>query len=336
MSLLGSGIVPSGAVGNELTAVTRRSFIPRLIVQFGNATPTLSAALSNAQMCSGGVSSVTVPVQGAAITTAQATDYSGAFNAPSNQTGIGNAEYNLKAIIVPIPFLGMEGILQLDAAVIPLIEARMNDAGNSLKDYANTYMLTNDTDQTINLDGLPLMAAATGTYGNVSKTSNAYWRGRVITNSPAVDPTRARMLQYYLAATEQNLGEAPNMAVMGIGTWGKLSQDFQSIEQFRNTPDNQFASSTQGPATGFIALMVGMCPIYVDMGVPEGTCYFFNTKYLSFYIHEAAAFAFTGFASTLPNFTLGYIGALVSVMEFICVRPRSITKVTGLNSLTLT
>lgn len=335
MSLLGSGIVPSGAVGNELTAVTRRSFIPRLIIQFGNATPTLSAALSNAQMCSGGVSSVTVPVQGAAITTAQATDYSGAFNQPSNQTGVGNAEYNLKAIIVPIPFLGMEGILQLDAAVIPLIEARMNDAGNSLKNYANTYMLTNDTDQTINLDGLPLMAAATGTYGNISKTDNAYWRGRNIA-AGSVAPTRARMLQYYLAATQQNLGEAPNMCVMNIGTWGLLSQDYQGIEQAFITPGSQFSQSAQGIGTGFLALMVGACPVYIDLGVTEGEAFFFNTKYLSFYIHEAAAFAFTGFASTLPNFTLGYIGALVSVMEFICVRPRSITRVTGLTSLTLT
>ena len=334
MSLLGTGIVPSGDVGNQLTALTRRSFIPRLIVQFGNVTPTISAALANAQMCSGGVSSVTVPVQGAAITDAQATDYSGNFNQPANTNYIGNAEYNLKCIIVPIPFLGMEGILQLDAAVIPLIEARMNDAGNSLKTYANTYMLTNATDGTINLDGLPLIAAESGTYGNISKTTNAWWQGNVIT-AGSVDPTRNLMLRYFVSATNHNLGEAPNMAIMSPGTWAKLAEDYQSKETYMITPGNQFASTTQGAGTGFMALMVANCPIYIDPGVADGECYFFNTKYLSFYIHEAAAFAFTGFASTLPNYTLGYIGALVAVMEFICVRPRSVTRVTGLNHATL-
>src|SRR5262245_57778365 len=111
-ALIGTGIVPSGAVGNQLTATTRRAFVPKLVVQLYNATPTLAAGLANAQTASGGVSSVTVPVQGTQLVTAQATDFSGAFNQPAELTGITDAEYNLKCVIVPIPFLGMEGILQ--------------------------------------------------------------------------------------------------------------------------------------------------------------------------------------------------------------------------------
>src|SRR5262245_9902017 len=132
MPLLGTGVVPSGAIGNELAVVTRRAFIPKNIVQIYKATPVLSAGLANAQTASGGVSSITVPVQGAPFVTAQATDYSGAFNAPSAAVGMSEADFNLCAVVVPIPFLGMEGILQLSAAVIPLIEARMNDAGNQV------------------------------------------------------------------------------------------------------------------------------------------------------------------------------------------------------------
>ena len=73
----------------------------------------------------------------------------------------------------------------------------------------------------------------------------------------------------------------------------------------------------------------GFVPVYLEPNYPEGQTLFFNTRYFSFYIHEAAAFAFTGFASTLPNFQLGYIGALVAVLEAICVKPSTITQTTG-------
>ena len=49
-------------------------------------------------------------------------------------------------------------------------------------------------------------------------------------------------------------------------------------------------------------VMVAGVPIYMDPKCPEGQFIFLNTRYLSFYIHEAAAFVFTGFASTLPKY----------------------------------
>jgi hypothetical protein len=70
-------------------------------------------------------------------------------------------------------------------------------------------------------------------------------------------------------------------------------------------------------------------------GALEGTVRLFNTRYFSAYIHEAAAFAWTGFASTLPNYQLGYIGAIVAVLEFLCVKPKSMTVVTGFTGLTI-
>ena len=63
MPVLGSGIMPAaGAVASELTAVTRRAFIPKLVVQTYGSTPLLSMLIANNQSASGGASSVTVPV----------------------------------------------------------------------------------------------------------------------------------------------------------------------------------------------------------------------------------------------------------------------------------
>ena len=75
---IGGGIVP--ATGStqytELTYVTRRAFIPKLVVQLYNSTPLMAALIANSQTASGGVSSVTVPVQGAQFVNAQWSDYS--------------------------------------------------------------------------------------------------------------------------------------------------------------------------------------------------------------------------------------------------------------------
>jgi hypothetical protein len=331
--LLGSGIVPTGAIGTELNAVTRRAFIPKAIVQIYSATPVLAAALANAQTASGGVSSITVPVQGSPFVTAQPTDYSGSFTQPAVQQGITEADFNLKAVVVPIPFLGMEGIVQMNAAVIPLLEARMNDAGNQIAAYLSTQLWTNAVQNSINIDGWPLIAqASAGTYGNIDRTvaANSFWNANVRTSAVS---TRFGVLTQIVSAARAAGGEMPNMGVLSPGTWLQLANDFTGVENYRVTPGTGFDQDTQGVRGAFTAIMVGGVPIYIDPLAPDGQLILFNTRYVSFYIHEAAAFAFTGFASTLPNMQLGYVGALVAVLEFVCVKPSTVTITTGMPSV---
>ena len=329
--LLGSGIMPAaGPVGSELVAVTRRAFVPKAIVQIYAATPILAAGLANAQPASGGVSSITVPVQGSPMTTAAATDYSGNFNQPAGLVGMQEADYNLKCIIVPIQFLGMEGIVQMNAAVVPLLEVRMNDAGNQIAAYASTQIWQNGVANSINLDGFPLIAATNNTYGNIDRTiaANAFWNANVRPQG-AVAPTRARVLNDIISCAKTAGGEMPNMAATSPATWAALAADFVGAENYRGTPGTGFDQDTQGVRGAFSAIMVAGVPIYIDPLCPDGQVVYFNTRYQSFYIHEAAAFVFTGFASTLPTLTLGYVGALILVAEFVNVKPSSVTLSTG-------
>src|ERR1700686_1136912 len=143
MPVLGTGIIPTGSLGSELTAVTRRAFVPKLIVQLYNTSPTIATLFANAQRATGGVSSVSVPVQGAPFVTGAWSSYSGNFNQPTTQQGAFLSENNLKLFIVPVPFLGMEAAVQMDHAIIPLIEARMNDATNVSMDTFSTALFNN-------------------------------------------------------------------------------------------------------------------------------------------------------------------------------------------------
>ena len=331
---IGGGIVP--ATGStqytELTYVTRRAFIPKLVVQLYNSTPLMAALIANSQTASGGVSSVTVPVQGAQFVNAQWSDYSGSFNQPSVQQGAFNAEFDLKLMIAPVPFLGMEGAVQQDAAIIPLIEARMNDATNVMMDAMATALYTNSTN-TQQFTGLPAAVSASGTYGNISRSAYTWWQSKAYA-AGNVNPTRQNILQY-ISGTVKNSAEVPSFGVCGFGTWTLLAQDFVGQEQYVITPGHGFDGDANGPQAAFRALMVAGVPIYPDPYCPEGTVYFLNTNYLSLYVHEQGSFVFTGFESTLPNWQIGYVGAVLMIAELVNVKPKSMTKVTGYNYLSL-
>ena len=331
---IGGGIIPvSGSSQfNELTYVTRRAFIPKMVVQIYNSTPLMAALIANSQQASGGVSSVTVPVQGAQFVNAQWSDYSGSFAQPSVQQGAYNAEFNLKLMICPVPFLGMEGAVQQDYAIVPLIEARMNDATNVMLD-AMAYSLYNNTSNTQQFTGLPLAVDSTGTYGNIDRSSYSWWASKEYA-AGSVNPTRQNLLQY-ISGTVKNCAEVPSFGVCGFGTWTLLAQDFVGQEQYVITPGSAFTSDPNGAQAAFRALMVAGVPIYPDPYCPEGTLYLLNNNYLSLYIHEQGSFAFTGFESTLPNWQIGYVGAVLMIAELVSTKPKSMTKVTGYNYLSL-
>jgi hypothetical protein len=334
---IGGGILPASGTNqyNELTYVTRRAFIPKLVVQIYNSTPLMAALIANSQTASGGVSSVSVPVQGSQFVNAQWSDYSGSFAQPSVQQGAYQAEFNLKLLVSPVPFLGMEGAVQQDYAIIPLIEARMNDATNVMMDSMATALYNNTTNgqQFIGLPAAVDDGTGTATYGNIDRSTNTWWKSKQYA-AGSVNPTRQNVLQY-ISGTVKNGAEVPTFGVCGFGTWTLLAQDYVGQESYMITPGSGFDGDANGPQAAFRALMVAGVPIYPDPYCPEGTLYLLNTNYLSLYIHEQASFAFTGFESTLPNFQIGYVGAVLMIAELVNTKPKAMTKITGYNSLSL-
>jgi len=330
MPVFGQGIVPAaGPIANELTYVTRRAFIPKMVVQLYQSSPVIAALLANSQTASGGVSSVSVPVQGQPFVNTQWSDYSGSFNQPQAQQGAFLAEFNLKSLITPIPFLGMEGAVQMDHAIIPLIEARMNDATNSMVD-AMANALYNNTSSTQQLLGLPAAVddgTTTATYGNINRTANAWWQSKVYSTSGNL--TRIKAMQY-IAAAQKYGSEMPTFGVVGIATYLGLANDIQALESYQIQPGQGFDSDGDRPRSLFRAIDIAGVPVYADPYCPEGTLYLLNSNYLNLYVHDQASFAFTGFESLLSNYQLGYVGAVLTLCELVLTKPKTCVKVTGL------
>ena len=329
--IIGTGIIPSGGIGDELSYLTRRAFIPRMIVQIYKSSPLISALLANAQMAGGGVSSVTVPVQGQSYTTAGWADFSGSFTQPSVTQGAYNAQFNLKLLVVPIPFLGMEGFIQVDHAVVPIIDARMNDATYNAIDTLATA-LYNNSSNTQQLIGLPAAVddgTTATTYAGITRSAaNSWWRAQYTASLGGGKFTRDFLLTYINQLVKAT-GEAPTFGVCGFGTWTSFAQDFTDNERYNYTVGGGNASEGTAQAK-FRALEVAGVPLYADPYCPEGTVYLLNTRYLALYLHRMGAFAFTGFESTLPNFQLGSIAAMVCVLEMVCTKPKTQSQLTGL------
>ena len=88
----GQGYIPAaGAVVNELNAVTRRAFVPKLVVQIYAAAPFLSMAMRNAQRARGGLNQVTIPVQGNSFVSFNWAGYDGSYPQPTVNTAIQDA-----------------------------------------------------------------------------------------------------------------------------------------------------------------------------------------------------------------------------------------------------
>jgi hypothetical protein len=336
MPVFGTGIVPaSGAIAAELSAVVRRAFMPRVYVQIWKSAPTIAALLASAQVATGGLSPITAPVQGVPMVSGQWVDYSGSFEQPAAQPGIQDAEFNLKAFVSTIPFLGFEGLVQLDYSVVPLIEARMNDSTNVTIDTFATSLF-NNVSNSQQLIGLPAAiddGTFSVTYGGISRTTNTFWKSIYVAGGGNVTPTRNLMLQY-ISQVSKTTGEMPSLGIMGFGTWTLLAQDFTPAERYNITPGKAFGADEKVESL-FRALDVAGVPFYADPYCPEGTLYLINTNYLSLYLHERAAFSFTGFESTLPNNQLGYVGAILSLLELVDVKCKSHGKFSGLAYLNI-
>ncbi len=330
MPQYGSGVIPSsGAVATELTSVTRRGFLENAIVEIYKSAPLTCALLSTALMASGGISPITAPVQGTPMTTVTNTDYSGRFNNPGVIPAMQNAEFNLSAYIATIPFLGLEGLVQVDYSVVPLIEARMNDATNNTIDKFSTD-IWNNISNNLAIQGLPWAiddGTNVSTYGGIARsTTNAagtsWWQSAVVSNSAgAVTPTRDLIMQYIMQIFKKN-GEKPKMGIMGVGTWDMLTRDFTPLERYNTTANAAYGDG--GPVNAlFDALMIAGVPIYCDPYAPEGTLYLLNTDYLNMYIHDKAGFQFLPFESTFINGQIGWMAGVLTLLQMVNVKPQA-------------
>lgn len=333
-TLTGSGITPSGSLGAQLAALTRRAFLPSVYVQIYQSHPLLSLFMSQSKAARGGVSQITVPVQGSSFVSFNWGSFAGDFPMPTDQTAIQNAQFALKLGMVPIGFFGMEAIIQSSEVVIPKLRAVMSDAAVVIKQAYGQALYTNNYANTQAWDSLP-MAYDDGTnvpsYGGITRTPGSFWSGQLISNTGSAAVTRIGMAQLLTRIQAGAGGEAPDYVTMNPANWAELMSDFQSLEMFMTRP-NSIYNKDDVVNTGFRAIRVLDTPIFPDPFCPLGTAFAINSRYTGMYMSEYAPMTFSGFESQIAVGQISDIGVLISAADLVCAKPSSgaqIINITG-------
>lgn len=330
-SPVASGIVPGGAIGAQLSAITRRAFVPSVFVQIYQSHPLLSLLLSNAQRARGGVGAITIPAQGASFTQFNWGSFAGDFPMPEDQAAIQDAQFNLKLGMVPIGFFGMEAIIQSSEVVIPKLRAVMSDSAVVIKQALAQALYANNYSNNTAIDSL-VQAYDDGTnspsYGGITRSGNAWWQGQLINNAAGIT-NRVGMATNLTRVMTGAGGEAPDFAVMNPADWATLMADFMGYEQYQTRPKSIYGKDDVVNA-GFRAIRVLDTPIFPDPWCPRGEMYAINSRYLAMYLSEYAPFVFSGFESAIPLGQIADIGVLITALDLVCSKPSSGAHFTGL------
>lgn len=332
MPLPGIGVAPAaGSLYNELNAVTRRAFVPRLFVQIYYGSPTLFYMTGNAQRAAGGLNQVTIPMQGNSMVQGQFTGYGGGFNSPVITPGIQNGQFNLAYWVVPVPLPFGETVIQATDREISLLKARMNDVYAVTRQNMARLMFTNNSSSPLYPNSFQ-DAFDNGTnfptYGGINRNAsgNSAFKGQYINMGAGswatvatVGFTRATMATVLQYMTDQAGGEAPTFVVMSPGDYATLNKDFIGIEQQFVTPGNSYSMDTTARSS-FPNLNVSGIPIYADHFCPAGSAYAVNVKYTAMYLSEDAAFDFSGFYSLVPLGQIGQQGVVVVGYDVISAK----------------
>ncbi len=327
------GLMPGGALGQQLTNITNRAVIPSLFVQIYQSHPLLSLLLSNAQSARGGASQITVETQGSSFTTFNWGSFAGDFPMPEDQAAINAASFNLKIGMVPIGFFNLEAIVQSSDVIIPKLRAVTSDAAVVIKQAIAQSLFTNNSNNLNALDSL-YMAYDNGTnvasYGGISKT-NSFWQGQYYPNQGGISNLASRVGMATMLTRVQTGagGEDADFAVMNPADWATLMADFMGFEQYQTTPRSRYGKGDV-VNSGFRAIQVLNTPIFPDPWCPRGEMYIINSRYLAMYMSEAAPFIFTGFESMIPLGQLASIGVLLTALDLVCSKPSSGAHITGL------
>jgi hypothetical protein len=176
---------------------------------------------------------------------------------------------------------------------------------------------------TLTMFGLPNAYGTTdGTvpYGGLSRTTYPMWRGLDIPSGIAA--TRESIILTLLRTVQHAGGQAPDFAVCDIATWAALQQSFQSQERYLNDPASRWGKDD--PAnSGFRGLLLGDTPIFFDLNAPPATMYIFNSRFITYVIHEDASFAWSGWYSTIPQGQVASVGLTITAINLVCSQPRT-------------
>lgn len=271
---------------DELLSTTLANYRDQLTDNVFNARPLTNFLMEGGRirMLDGGTKIVEPLIYG---TNSTVGSYSGYDTISlTAQTGISAAEYDWKQYAASIAISGIEEAKNNgEAAIINLLEAKVMQAEESIKEGFTTMFFGNGTGNSgKDWLGLEAIVDSTGAVGgiNPADAGNSFWASYEEGTAGAL--TLADMATAYNTVSRGN--DHPDMIV----TTQTLFEKYESLLQ----PQLRY-TDTKTADSGFQNLLFKAAPVVYDDACTSGTVYFLNSKYLTLVGHSGKWFSQTDF-----------------------------------------
>jgi hypothetical protein len=303
---------------DELLSTTIANYRDQLTDNVFNARPLTNHLMENGRlrMVDGGTKIVEPLIYGENSTVGVYSGYDQITLTP--QEGISAAEFDWKQYAASIAISGIEEAKNNgEAAIINLLEAKIMQAEESMKEGFNAMFFGDGTDtlgqggtdsgKTWN--GLGNLIDATAVAGGIDPagSGNGFWASYEEGTAGAL--TTADMTTAYNTCSVGN--DHPDM----ILTTQTLFEKYESLL----TPQLRY-TDTDKANLGFQNLLFKSAPVVYDVDAPSGNMFFINSKYLTLVGHSGKWFSQTEFVRP-ENMDARY--ALIFCYGNLTVRNRS-------------
>ncbi len=271
---------PSTINWNNVNSLTERAVSRRIVDQIFRSNPLIRRLRRNQRTESGGAF-ISTPL-------AYAEGPGGPFEGMqlldvSEVEQITAALYNWKHYYVSITIRRSDELKNSGPRAFGnLLRSKLRIARKSMLNYLGQGLYSDGSDA-LAITGLRAMVTGTGqTYGNISKTNQAWWRSEVDSTTTTLTINRMRNLMGLL--TED--ADSPNL----IATTQPIYNSYYNLLQ----PQQRFASSEMAKG-GFTSIMFEGRPLVVDSHCPDNNMFMLNTEYLEWVAHRAEDMRFEPF-----------------------------------------
>jgi hypothetical protein len=265
---------------DQITAITRAKWIPKLVDNVFDADPIVQRARKKFLKKLSGGTDVRTPLNYA--TNGAGGWYTGADTFNTTDTdNITAAAWDWKQLYENISITGRDRMINNgDEAILDFVKSKVQIAEQTMADRLGDAFYSSGSDANSIL-GLAALVGTTSTVGGISGTDYSWWQSQV--NSSTTTVSMSALQTQHTILTKNNKG--PTVA---IGTRTVYNNYYGLLQPQQRFQDSETAKG------GFTSLMFNGIPVIAGSKVPANALYFLNEEFLHFVVHSERDMKFTG------------------------------------------
>lgn len=266
---------------DQITAVTQRKYIPKLVDNIFDSSPLLKRAKDKGWYTSiDGGTSIFQPLMYAQISAAGSYAPTATLDTTDNDT-FTSAEYAWKFYYANITISGADEHKNMgDAQVLDFVKNKVMVAEMTLKDTLGTDLYGTGSGNA--LGGLRLIVDSGNTVGGIAQGTYSWWQSQEDSSTTTLTLS-ALQTQYNVLSIN---GKTPTVITATRANYNRLYALLQPQQRFVDT---------ETAKAGFQSLMFNGTPFISDSKCPSSHVFMLNEEFLHLYYHPKRNFKFEPF-----------------------------------------